>query len=87
MEQCKDIFLFLLLSGQEIPQKQLFHIMTILASLSDFHFGVEETLDEGTLFVEKACEVILRDYDEFIELYTAQLLKNENYELIKHLEL
>lgn len=86
MEQVKDIFSFLLLSGQEIPQEQLLNILAILADKSDFEFK-ENILSQASMFVIKANDAILKDYDMFIDVYKSELLKNENYELIQYLSL
>lgn len=89
MEQLKDIFFFILLVGKEdIPEKQLLQMLTLLASLSDFYFGEVIGLDEGTLFVEKAFKTLTEEgYNQFIDMYTEALLKAENYEAINALEL
>lgn len=85
MEQVKDIFFFLLLSGQEIPQEQLLNILLILADLSDFE--IKPGLSQATQFAINASEAIVKDYDLFIKVYKNELLKMENYELIAFLSL
>lgn len=85
MEQVKDLFFFLLLSGQEIPQEQLLNILLILADESGFE--IKPGLCHASQFVITASELIVKDYDLFIAHYKNELLKMENYELILFLSL
>ena len=86
MKQIKDIYQFLLLSGQEIPKEQLLNILAELADKSGFEFTDSE-LSQASMFVIKANDAILKDYDLFIDIYKKELLLDENYELIQYLSI
>lgn len=91
MKQIKEHFYFLLLGGINIPEEHLllmFAELSSLSNLSDENDFVDVGINFTTIFAQKGLEFFLKEeYDEFIEYYKQCLLKDENYELIKYLQL
>lgn len=91
MDEIKEVFMFLLIGGNQIKEEQLIHMFTILADLSEIS-NPEDFKDIGisatTIFVEKSLKMFEKElYDDFIEMYKQELVKLENYELITYLDL
>jgi len=91
MDEIKEVFMFLLIGGNQIEEEQLIHMFTILADLSEIS-NPEDFEDVGisatTIFVEKSLNLFKSElYDDFIEIYKQELVKLENYELITYLDL
>ena len=90
-EEIKQIMLFLMLGGKEIKIEQLIHALTILADLSKIGEEADfkiEGISRVTLFVVKSLGLFEQElYDDWISLYFAELLKNEDYELLEELKI
>ena len=91
MDEIKQIMLFLLIGGREIKTEQLINLFTILADLSEISDSEDFKnvgLNATTIFVEKSLKMFEKElFDEWIEMFKQELVKLENYELIRHLEL
>lgn len=87
----KEILLFLLMGGKELPTEHLFQALTELSDLSGISCAKDfenPTLNATTLFAEKSFNMFKNEqYDEWIEFYKKELLKLESYELILELDL
>lgn len=90
-EEIKQIMLFLMLGGKEIKTDQLIHALTILADLSKIGEEVDfktEGISRVTIFVDKSLELFEQElYDDWISMYFAELLKNEDYKLLEYLKI
>ena len=90
-EEIKQIMLFLMLGGKEIKTDQLIHALTILADLSKIGEEVDfktEGISRVTIFVDKSLELFEQElYDDWISMYFAELLKNEDYKLLEDLKI
>lgn len=90
-DDIKQLCLYLMLGGKEIKIEQLIHALTILADLSKIGEEADfkiEGISRVTLFVDKSLELFEQElYDEWISLYFAELLKNEDYKLLEDLKI
>tara|TARA_R110000782_G_scaffold260726_1_gene352046 strand:- start:805 stop:1080 length:276 start_codon:yes stop_codon:yes gene_type:complete len=91
MEDIKQIFMMLIIAGSEIKKDQLITMFAELADLSeisdseDFKYG---GVNATTIFVDSSLNLFKTEsYDDWIEYYTQILVKIENFELIRYLDL
>lgn len=91
IEQVRDVFMMLLIGGNQIKEEQLLTMLAELCDLSglsddnDFeNVGVNYT----TMFVEKSFKMIMEEeYDMFINYFKGELIKMDNFELVIYLSL
>lgn len=91
IEQVRDVFMMLLIGGNQIKEEQLLTMLAELCDLSglsddnDFeNVGVNYT----TMFVEKSFKMIMEEeYDMFINYFKGELIKMYNFELVIYLSL
>ena len=89
-EEIKQLMLFLMLGGNEIKEEQLVHMFTILADLSSLSYEndfVDIGINYTTIFVEKSLKLFSEElYDDWIDFFFGELIKNEDYELLIELK-
>lgn len=91
MDKTEEVFLMLLICGNNLPYEQQIYMFSELADLSDLsdeNDFVDVGINYTTMFVEKGLEFFKHEqYDEFIEYFKEELIKKDKFELINYLKL